>query len=63
MIEVGTWTSTNRLTINQLSVQQIVVIRKHLQVVTREVIKKKMNLYVVNFVLFQGKTLCCTQSA
>ncbi|CAF3297692.1 unnamed protein product [Rotaria sp. Silwood2] len=36
MTEIGTWTNTNRLSINQLSVQQMSAIRKHLQVVTRE---------------------------
>ncbi|CAF0857800.1 unnamed protein product [Rotaria sordida] len=36
MVEIGTWTNTNRLSINQLGVQQLSAIRKHLQVVTRE---------------------------
>ncbi len=39
MIEVGTWTNTNRLTINQVGVERVTTIRKHLQVVTREVIE------------------------
>jgi hypothetical protein len=41
MVEVGTWTSTNRLSITQLGVQQLTAIRKYLQVVTREVMKNK----------------------
>lgn len=40
MAEVGTWSSTNRLTINQVTAQQTSIIGKHLQVVTREVIIK-----------------------
>ena len=36
LVEMGTWSSTNRLSINPYSVQQSVAIRKHLQVVTRE---------------------------
>ena len=38
MAEVGTWTNTNRLFLNQMAVQQMSIIGKHLQVVTREVI-------------------------
>ncbi|UJR28089.1 hypothetical protein I4U23_009345 [Adineta vaga] len=36
MVEIGTWTHKNRLTITQLGVQQMTQIRKHLLVVTRE---------------------------
>ena len=39
MVEVGSWSSTNRLSISQHGVQQMSTIRKHLQVVTREVIE------------------------
>lgn len=38
MIEIGTWSNPNGLSITQLGVQQMTTIRKHLQVVTREVI-------------------------
>jgi hypothetical protein len=41
MIEIGTWTNTSGLIIDKLGVQQMTAIRKHLQVVTREVIKYK----------------------
>lgn len=37
MIEIGTWSDVHRLSMSQLGVQQIAAIRKHLQVVTREV--------------------------
>jgi hypothetical protein len=37
MIEIGTWNPSMRLAINPLGVQQMGSIRKHLQVVTREV--------------------------
>ena len=37
LVEIGTWTSTNRLGITSFGVQQMTAIRKHLQVVTREV--------------------------
>ncbi|CAF0901674.1 unnamed protein product [Adineta ricciae] len=36
MVEVGTWTHKNRLSISQLGVKQLTQIRKHLAVVTRE---------------------------
>lgn len=36
LVEMGTWSNTNRLLINQLVVRQSIAIRKHLQVVTRE---------------------------
>ncbi|CAF3729328.1 unnamed protein product [Adineta steineri] len=36
MVEIGTWTNANRLTITPLGVQQMTQIRKHLLVVTRE---------------------------
>jgi hypothetical protein len=39
MLEVGTWSNANRLSITQMGVQQMTTIRKHLQVVTREVTK------------------------
>ena len=39
MVEVGTWTHKNRLSISQLGVKQLTQIRKHLTVVTREVRK------------------------
>lgn len=48
MMEVGTWTNTNRLTITQLGVRQMTTIRKHLQVVTREVILK--TIYFFKFI-------------
>ena len=38
MLEIGTWSDVHRLAMSQFGVQQIAAIRKHLQVVTREVI-------------------------
>jgi hypothetical protein len=45
MVEIGSWTNANRLSITQLGVEQLTTIRKHLQVVTREVNDKLMNQF------------------
>lgn len=37
LVEMGTWTRNNRLSISPRNMQQSLAIRKHLQVVTREV--------------------------
>jgi hypothetical protein len=38
MAEIGTWTHAQHLAITYTGVQQLINIRKHLQVVTREVL-------------------------
>jgi len=62
MTEIGTWTDVHRLSITQYGVQQISAIRKHLQVVTREVkLKKKRADENCDYDL--GKTVCCQKDS
>lgn len=46
MIDIGFWSSTTRLNINSIGLQQINKIQKHLQVVTREVISLSKKKYI-----------------
>lgn len=50
MVEVGTWTNASRLNINHIGVQQMTSIRKHLQVVTREVINLQNFFFLIFFI-------------
>lgn len=43
MIEIGTWSHSNRLSLTPSGIQFMTTIKKHLQVVTREVIRKYRN--------------------
>jgi hypothetical protein len=45
LVEVGIWTNTNRLNITSVGVQQMAAIRKHLQVVTREVMGRSFEIF------------------
>jgi hypothetical protein len=61
LVEIGTWTNTNRLGITSFGAQQMTAIRKHLQVVTREV--RSLDSFFSFLILFiKGKTLCCTKN-
>lgn len=57
LVEMGTWTRNNRLAMSQRNVQQSLAIRKHLQVVTREVTKISPHYLIFSFFLFQRKNL------
>lgn len=65
MIEIGTWTDVHRLSITQYGVQQMSAIRKHLQVVTREVKLKEREKKRTdgNYDCILGKTICCQKDS
>ena len=61
--EVGTWSTTNRLSVNTLGIKQVTKIRKHLQVVTREVNMNYSNkIPFDNYFENLGKAIRCTSS-